>query len=370
MLQAHAASSSFTTLAPYNRNGRVFYDYTGVSSMPDWRLSDPDVYIHLATAVQQVQSYCLEYMASPYAQAHQEPKVHRFEPHAQFLDHMDEAISLFSRGETEPAFKKVNIGFDMLKDLLRNLHPMALATCLLLLCKLSVENAPVSDRFLQYSQALAATLKPIPNRLVELFRAIEQSRELLEMPLRCLRAASDVLEVNATKHWKTLYVKERHCDALYYTQNYGEVAMRRAQLLELQEAVYGPCARNVLWTSLNVADDLLMQNRLNEAEERFTQIAWQADQHLENHRAKTRLPALEGLAKVAYKRASLCLTTRLHHAATPQYLISVSQLLQRALEYANEALDMAQTYFSNAPRRIKRILDLRECIQSALDSFS
>ncbi len=122
------------------------------------------------------------------------------------------------------------------------------------------------------------------------------------MPLVCLRAASDALEDHDPTYWKTLYVKERHCDALYHAGRYGEAAIRRAQLLRLQESRYGPFARNVLWTSLNVADDHLIHGQLLEAEKRFSLIAQQSEQHSGYNRAKSRIVALEGLAKVAYVR--------------------------------------------------------------------
>jgi hypothetical protein len=359
--------------SPVADDGRetLLYGYPEVPITVNWPLQDPDIYIHTATAVQQVQLYCSRYMTSVGSLVHQEPDVHHLTCHARFLDRMDEGISLIGRGHTKLAFDKFDNGFELLKSMLMDLHPMAIATFLLLLAKLTINKiTPVSAELLRHSHKLANAMSSVPHHLVELLRSISESGELLEMPLLCLHAASDVLEASAAMHWKTLYVKERHCDALYHAQMYGEAATRRAQLLKLQEARYGPSARNVLWTSLNVADDHLIHGQLEGAEERFLQVLQQSEQHSDYHRAKSRVVALEGLAKVALFRASKQLNARLDSAVALQSLDSAFQLLQRALKLVYEALELAQAWFESASRRIKRLLDLRDEVQLNLDSLS
>jgi hypothetical protein len=360
---------SLATLPPQSRGEIVFHPYPGVSDTFDWPLPDPDIFIHRAMAVQRMQSYCLEYMASASSLNHHEPDVHHLTCHARFLDQMDEGISLIHRKETDMAFEKFGNGFKLLKKMFMDIHPMSIATYMLLMCKLIVNNLiSLSTNLLEYAHGLSKVLKSFPRCLVELLHAISQSKEL-ELPLLCLRAASDILETTCTMDWKTLYVKERHCDALYQTGEHGELAIRRGQLLQLQEVRYGTSARNVLWTSLNVADDHLYHDQLYEAEARFTKVLQQADQHSGYHRAKTRVVALEGLAKVAFARASKQLIAHLDSATALQNLYSASQLLQLALQYANEALEMAQIWFENATRRIKRLLDLRDAIHLRISSM-
>ena len=341
------------------------YEHEVISNV-NWSLQDPDIHVYTATAVQQIQSYCRMYMASSYALVHGEPEVHHFTSHARFLDHMDEGISLFVSGNMDLAFKKFRLGFAMLKDVLVDLHPMATAIYFLLLCKLTVNKVQqLAVMLLQHTIQLASAIHTRTTRLLALFSAILKAGELLEMPLVCLRAASDTLEANDPTNWKTLYVKERHCDALYHAGLYGEGAIRRAQLLTLQESRYGPSARNVLWTSLNVADDHLIHGQLLEAEQRFSIVAQQSELHLGYNRAKSRIVALEGLAKVAYVRFCRQLDAHLDSSVALQSWHEALYQQQKALKFVNEAIELAQVWITGPNRRTRRLLDLRYKVQAA-----
>ena len=186
-----SAASSLASLDPQTSHELGLHRYPEVPNTVNRLLSDPDIYYHTATAVQHVQTYCLEYMASGNSLVHNEPEVHHLTYHARFLDQMDEGLFLFSRQEFKLAFKRFGNGFGLLKDMFMDLHPMAIAIYLLLLCKLSTKNViPVSVEFLNYAHKLATVLKPIPHLVVELLCAISRSGHLLDVPLLCLRAAS------------------------------------------------------------------------------------------------------------------------------------------------------------------------------------
>ena len=342
--------------------------YPGVPSIVAQELRDPDIYLHSTTAIRHVQAYCLSYMTSARSQFHNEPEIHHLTSHARFLDRMDEGIVLFGREQMGMAFATFDKGFELLKEMFMDIHPMAVATYLLLLCKLTVHKiTPVLVELLRHTHELARALKAVPHSLAELFRTISKCTDILELPLLCIRAASDVLEAKATTDWKTLYVRERQCDALYHAQVYGELATKRAQLLKFQEARYGPCARNVLWTSLNVADDHLIHGQLDEAQARFARVVHQSDQHSGYHRAKSRVVALEGLAKVSFLKASKQVNT--YSTSTGLPLIDSTLLLQQALEFISEALQLAQVWFENGGRRIGRLRDFEDSIRATLASL-
>jgi hypothetical protein len=186
--------------------------------MVNWLIPDPDVYVQAATAVRLIQSFCSKYMAS--TEFVDEPKVHRDTCHARFLDQMDERLFLYNQENYDLAFNKFDNGFGLLKDMLTDLHSMGIAAYLLLLCKLSIHKVtPVLDALPRYIHELASILKPVPHDLVELLEFISKSREFLAIPLLYLHAASDILEAKAITDWKTLYIKEGHCDALYYAHD-------------------------------------------------------------------------------------------------------------------------------------------------------
>ena len=217
---------------------------------------------------------------------------------------MSEGIFFFAKNNWDAAFDNFKTGFVVLEEILCDVHPMAIALYLATLCSLTAKNAPaIADSLLMQTLELVNGNKDVPRCLVELFRNILETKEYLEVPLLCLRAATDALEETAPTQWKTLYVKERLCDALYHGQIHGEGADRRAQLFQTQRTKYGESRRNVLWTALNVADDHVKHGQTSEAEPIFLNVLELSEKHWGFHRAKIRVVALEGLARIASSRA-------------------------------------------------------------------
>jgi hypothetical protein len=364
------SSTSSASPVVWAGSGTVSPREYGIPSTFTRIIPDPDTYIHANRAYHLVESFCLNYMASSTDEL-DEPLVHRNTYHARFLDQMEEGLFLYSQENYPLAFDKIRIAFRLVEYLIKDLHPMGIAIYLLLLCKLSTQKVyDVLASLLRHTREMSVKINLGQNDLVELLQVISKSGDFLSIPILCLRAASDTLDANDKTHWKALYAKERHCDSLYYARMFGELAPRRAQLLTLQEEKYGPSARNVLWTSLNVADDHLFNNQLGLAEVRFAQVLQQAGDRGDYNCVKSRVPALEGLAKVALLKATTQLNARPGSAILLQSHESASELLLKALVYSNEAVDLAKSYFENSSRRINRLLNLRNSVQSTLNSLS
>ena len=131
--------------------------YPGVPSIVAQELRDPDIYLHSTTAIRHVQAYCLSYMTSARSQFHNEPEIHHLTSHARFLDRMDEGIVLFGREQMGMAFATFDKGFELLKEMFMDIHPMAVATYLLLLCKLTVPQDHTRARRITPPHARAST---------------------------------------------------------------------------------------------------------------------------------------------------------------------------------------------------------------------
>jgi hypothetical protein len=171
------------------------------------------------------------------------------------------------------------------------------------------------------------------------------------------------MEADKSLQWKRFYVKERYCDALYHACLSGEGALRREELLQAQEAHYGASARNVLVTSLNVADDLLTQIRLDEAERRFNRVLGQSEDLSGFHRAKIRVVALSGLARVAIVRMRQWCDRQGVRMPGHESSEIVLQRLRSAAGFVRDAFDLAEIWFEGSAWRIEILHELQTEVQ-------
>ena len=286
--------------------------------------------------------YIVNYISSQRSHIHTEPEVHAYTVHAQFAAKMQDGIFLLVKPPKNNVdkdqsidtiasgpFKSFKMGFELVRDILADDHPMSLALVLSVLCELASHAdrtdlglATILDMLITLFGREAKLLLGEGHPLSTIFSLLAENRfsppstksaatsanTLHNFILAALRLAVDQLAMpnpSGPHDWKTLYLRERLCDSLYHSGpafNHERSALR-AKLLVDQEAVYGPCRRNVLWTLTNVADDCLSQGEVEAATGYFSQALMRAETHTGYGRAKTRFAALEGLGRSMMKQA-------------------------------------------------------------------
>ena len=359
----HDTSADSERLLDLSRSWSADIRTTRPSFAPILQIDDPNIYVLAATAVSQMQSYCMEYISSPYGLKHKEPEVHQFTSHSRFQNHMQEGLAYFAKVAWGPAFNHFDLAFALLKEMLTDANPMAVTVFLLVVCILKVRNAePVALQLIKHVLDLATVMQSLPTSLIAMLRSIRVSGEISEISLLCLRSASDVCDTMAPLRWKTFYVQERLCDALYHTKMLGEGSSRRAKLLIMQEALYGPHARNVLWTTLNVADDNLTLEQLEDAEYRFNSVLDRSLQLTGFNRAKIQVVALEGLAKTHTAKAARLAKIHSKDHDLSSMPDTYHQLLRKASIMTDEAIEMAEIWFEAPSMRLDRVRSLKRQI--------
>lgn len=311
---------------------RCDHDHRQPSPIVVTRQSSP-VHNSLPTFVRPQTYYCLEhltysmsaymssYTTSARSQIHTEPTVHAHTVHAMFATRMQDGISLLTtrsaqtRSTSEAAFANFQKGFDLISQILSNDHPMSLSLLFTVICELSRHTAlkGLTAHLLQYMAEMSSLVLGPMHALSNLFSILigELTRPdmvtLANMVLTALGLATDHLSTHSPIDWKSLYLRERLCDALYHsgTPFRFERSSMRTRLLADQERVYGRKARNVLWTLTNVADDALEQDQIDKAIGYYRQALERADASEGYGRAKTRFAALEGMGRCELRMAEM-----------------------------------------------------------------
>lgn len=340
--------------------GRTGFGRQSLQGASLQHIRDPDAFSQIARAVDRTRLFCWSYLAQCGTLADAEPAIHHHTNHARFQDQIHAGLALFPKAmqgqvSLNIPFHHFGLACGLLKEVFADVHPMAVALYLDVLCQLRAQKVgSVAAELLRHTIALAASTPTILPSLFELLKIMQEPDGLVELPLACLRAAINAFqdfEDSSVHQWKTLYLQERHCDALYHAGMYGEGAAKRVQLLEAQEAFYGRSARNVIWTLSNVADDHLRRGDLDAAEQSFSNVLDRSRVQHGFNQAKTSVVAHEGLAKVYLARANDAQAT-----ARPQ-------AVGKAFEHSRQALELAQTWFESK-RRIDRVRHLRNEIRS------
>ncbi|KAL8857710.1 MAG: hypothetical protein Q9178_005745 [Gyalolechia marmorata] len=333
-----------------------------MASSPWVYVQDPVQHL-LDQATTSMKNYCNVYAVSAESLKHLEPAVHRETKHAIFAQEIQDSLAL-SKVNAGQASTKLLSAFVTLEHSICNPCPMNLALIMSVICNLGRQSAwHIQSSLLEHLKKMAETMQQ-SHPWILLFDALVRSPNLVtDMILCCLRVAGDVLSSQLGRFtWKTLYVQERLCDCLYYMGVDGERIEARRALLEAQTKFYGPCARNVLWTLTNVADDFLQQARTLESEEAYHSALVRADTHENYHRAKTRFAALEGLADVWIARAGLrgwpsegwgtvWHGTRIDWSA-----------LQNVSDYLEAAEQEALTWFESSGQRTLRVQSKKQSL--------
>jgi hypothetical protein len=308
-----------------------------------------------------MRDYCAAYVESLSAAQHKEPVIHQYTIHGLFGQRMQDGANFLLLGQNSRAFDSFQSAFGMVRDLLRDNHPMSLAQMMANVCELSLyQMTPLIKQLVTYIREMAVIDLKQSHPITAIFFALAHAEsELSELVLSMMRGAICHLSNYAGRlNWKTLYLKERFCDCLYYAKVDGERACMRLSLFKDQEVVYGRSARNVLFTLTNVADDCLQQGRPDEAEKAFRDALQRSEALGGYGRAKIRFAALEGLAKTALMRATLAsdvsLLSDIMSESNPEATTRHSRL-REAVRLLAEAEGEAGTWFEVSSRRTLRV---------------
>jgi hypothetical protein len=321
-----------------------------------------------------MREYCDSYLESPRAARHKEPPVHRSTTHASFAYSMQTGMFQWKRGEVKKAFEVFGGAFEFLKDMFRDHHPMGIAMLMSTICELKKNNLPdIVTQLTSYTRALVETQHKDSHQLTALFGELDAAgADTANLAVSSMHVALDNLsQKNRELDWKTLYLKERLCDSLYYLGWSGEGAALRAELLEQQEQKYGKNVRNVLWTLTNVADDDLLRGELQKAEERFLDALDRANTLDGYERANGRFKALEGLAKTAVARANLLMPVStfdgFNTVVSDPHRRPRHEKLRAALRFYEDAETEAAMPWFEGPRRA-RVVENRMAVKQRIDS--
>ncbi|OAL42936.1 hypothetical protein IQ07DRAFT_525203 [Pyrenochaeta sp. DS3sAY3a] len=322
---------------------------------------------HLLTldenAVSSLQEYCSSYIGVGYV-LHEEPQVHQFTNHGQFGEWMRDGLAHMMR-KSPDAFPKFNRGFELIRTILLDCHPMALAQYLSVVCILAAHQADsVLSSLLRYVAMMTCTLD-MAEPAARFLTAIHSSQNVLGTAILSLRSAVGVFAEQHSISWQKFYIQERLCDCLYYGKAYGEGSVYRARLFLEQEMLYGPLARNVLYTLTNVASDHIYGGDIDGAQAGYLMVLERAEGLAGLGRAKIRFTALEGLAESAQIRFENA--QRGHPSLTGEPIILH---LQDAFSYIQEALREAQMWFEQSNRRTLRALERRAQIVRLLGNVA
>ncbi|KIX05332.1 uncharacterized protein Z518_06204 [Rhinocladiella mackenziei CBS 650.93] len=325
----------------------------------------PQTYRALEHLTHSMTVYITSYMTSERARTQCEPAVHALTVHAIFASRMQDGVALLANVSTRPkaiphprrheqgkspvpkpdpnakkAFDSFRNGFELIRSILENDHPMSLALILSIACELAGHASKQSSyvvsqnqdreheqgqgqgiytavlvQLLQYIRDMASLLTVLgpSHALTSIFTVLAQvcqKQMIIEDPgtFQLANLIHTILYIAIARlsagpegffDWKLLYLRERLCDSLYHSGAafIHERMAQRASLLRDQEHKYGLTARNVLWTLTNVADDALGAGDVDVAVHRFHITLQRAERLSDYGRAKTRFAALEGLGR-------------------------------------------------------------------------
>lgn len=319
-------------------------NYLSQFSVPEF--IRPQSFSALERLADSMSKYMASYLSPENTKTDHEPTLHAHTLHAIFASKMQDGVSILSRvplpdtaersvsrrkrphPTAEEALVSFNNGFDKIQRILANHSPMSLALMLSVVCELASHATTAKMnalgvnalllQLLQYTHKMATTVLKQGHPLTELFHILGQefmfpttptstdSPPLVDLIFTAFRVAIERLQsldhqyALQTRDWRQLYLRERFCDALYYSGLPFQPtrADMRKQLLFDQELKYGQTARNVMWTLTNVADDCLAVGDVDAAIGWFTEALRRADTLTEEYgKAKTRFAALEGLGR-------------------------------------------------------------------------
>ena len=326
----------------------------------------------------EMRGYCTLYLESPPANTHIEPTWHQHTTHGRFGNRFQDGIALLQRGQSGTGFESLQSAFGLIRDLVRNHHPMSLALLMAVVCELAARDMyALLRQLLIYVGEMASIDLKSTHPMAALFGTFSQQANanttsaadiavaISDLALLSMRASVDYLTTQlGPTDWRSLYVLERLCDCLYHAgsttssngNTFYERSTLRATLLSRQEHVYGRTARNVLWTLTNVAGDFLTRGALDEAEAAFRETLVRTNAGLEGFgNAKTRFAALEGLGRVAEARAERMVGgLEGEQQGWGQEGFRMAKL-REAAEFLGEAEGVASTWFEAESRRTARV---------------
>jgi hypothetical protein len=301
-------------------------------------------------------SYCAMYLTSSRSSEHREPAVHHLTTHAIFAQRMQDGVALLLRNEVDLAFQDFDSAFALLRPVIGDNHPMSVCLVLAVVCELeSKDFGPLVVKLLQHTARMCSIALGAFDPLTILFRALaEVEYDAIDMTLLVVRRAADSLtEFRGSPVWKSLYLRERLCDCLYYARHDQERVSKRRTLLQEQDELYGPNSRNVLWTLTNIADDCLQLGTIEEAEACFNMVLARSQTLSGYGRAKSRFAALEGLAKCALAKSNVQEGLKARFSSGEHGMCPSE--IDRALHLLDQAETEARLWFPPSSRRTARV---------------
>lgn len=322
----------------------------------DLHLSIPSLCTKSDTLLLATQRYIDTYVVSIRQLSHYEPKAHYQTLHGRFSFQIQEGVACKQRNDVVSAITAHQQAFSLIDGIVLEDHPMSVTLILSLMCELLAGGDTnlvkhISKRVVYSNAKLRRQNHPV----AALFEALSEIAHPSNHHLySALRVASESFDHHVGhRDWRSMYLKERLCDALYYSQETSERIRKRSQLLQDQRIKYGPNARNVLFTQLNVADDHASVCEFDEAIAMFEEALTRAESLTDDHgfsRGRIRFAALEGKGNV--------LMTQAESGSTCQWsgIMVDTKLMEQAVECYGFAEAEANIWFEPSSKRSQRIL--------------
>lgn len=306
------------------------------------------------------QTYINMYTVSIRQHAHWEPKAHYQTLHGQFSFQIQEGVACKRNNDIATAMTAHRRAFGLIEGIVVEDHPMSITLILSLMCELLASGDMKLVKHIAKLIVHSYTKLGRRNHPVDaLFRALLGIEHLGNHHLYCaLRVASEYFDlVMSNSDWRSMYLKERLCDALYHSQEIEERVRTRRQLLQDQKSKYGPNARNVLFTQMNVAEDYASLYQPDQARALYTDALDRAESLLDDHgfsRGRVRFAALEGLGNLLMTEAQA------EFGSQWNALMADTGILEQALSCYSSAEVEASRWFESSSKRSIRILQKKK----------
>lgn len=337
------------------------------SSSPGQQTPFRSLPMHFLTIEQRVvaslHDYCTAYIGLGQSATDQQPAVHRDTVHQRLAERIQEGLAHRTHLDRR-AIVSFDRGFQLIEPLLIDCRPIALARVLSVGCQMAARGATQElTQLLWVFAGMAVKLRisrPIAQFLVSLYSA---PHLLVSNAIMSLKAAVDIFSRHSPGSWHELYIQARLCDCLYHGRVRTEILPCRTELLQKQQAFYGPLARTVIWTMTNIANDFMNIGNIERGEEYGSMALMRSEQLTDFGRSEMRFAALRCLAKAERMRfESLC---RDSDATTQRGLLS----LQNAHGFLQEALRDADIWFDRSSYRVSSVRAEQQHIRSLLEGL-
>lgn len=313
-------------------------------------------------------TYISTYAVSVRQRSHYEPRAHYQTLHGQFSFQIQEGVACRNRNDVLAAVTAHRQAFSLIDGIVSEDHPMSVTLILSVMCELLRGGnlnliKHIAERIIRSNNKLQRQSHPMSI----LFRAVLHIERLENHHLYCAlrRASEDFDFLMGNIDWRSMYLKERLCDALYHSEEVEERVRTRRRLLQDQVGKYGHNARNVLFTQMNVAEDLASLHETGRALTLYKDALARAESLTDDHgfsRGRIRFAAFEGLGNLHMSQALA------GNDLQWDTLVSDAGSLKQALKCFELAEAEATTWFEASSKRSQRITERKHEAQDHLDT--